>query len=280
MLDKVKFIETTFDKLANLPLDPGQFIYVSDESIENLYLDIEDKRICIGGRSIVESIMQSDWAEENENSFSYIKNKPNISSDLITGVTGVKGDSETVYRDGNVNITKDNIGLGNVDNTADLDKRVEYANKAYSDTIGNPITTTYLRKDGFFNFNSSNNNNYTLGMVNKFNDFSFTKSYNLDEIKEKKYARMIITNITTNEVVASRIIPIDTFNNPGILTMSLKNKLQYIIPTMYEQLAITELSFNVEINFQTHEVISSLTEQQYSDSISHIDDYMGSFFAV
>ena len=44
-----------------------------------------------------------------------------------TVVTGVKGDSEVLYRDGNVNITKANIGLGNVDNTADTDKPVSTA---------------------------------------------------------------------------------------------------------------------------------------------------------
>jgi hypothetical protein len=41
-----------------------------------------------------------------------------------TGVTGVKGKSETTYRTGNVNITPANIGLGNVNNTADGDKPV------------------------------------------------------------------------------------------------------------------------------------------------------------
>lgn len=35
-----------------------------------------------------------------------------------SGVTGVKGNSETSYRTGEVNITKANIGLGNVENTA------------------------------------------------------------------------------------------------------------------------------------------------------------------
>ena len=40
------------------------------------------------------------------------------------GVTGVKGDSETTYRKGNVNITKTNIGLGNVTNDAQV-KRSE-----------------------------------------------------------------------------------------------------------------------------------------------------------
>lgn len=39
-------------------------------------------------------------------------------------VTGVKGNNEVAYRLGNVNLTKDNIGLGNVDNTSDLDKPI------------------------------------------------------------------------------------------------------------------------------------------------------------
>ena len=42
-------------------------------------------------------------------------------------VTGVKGNSESTYRTGDVNITKANIGLGNVDNTSDADKPVSTA---------------------------------------------------------------------------------------------------------------------------------------------------------
>lgn len=44
-------------------------------------------------------------------------------------VTGVKGNSESSYRIGNINITKANIGLGNVDNTADSTKNVLSATK-------------------------------------------------------------------------------------------------------------------------------------------------------
>lgn len=42
-------------------------------------------------------------------------------------VTGVKGTNETTYRSGNVNVTAENIGLGNVDNTADDEKVVKSA---------------------------------------------------------------------------------------------------------------------------------------------------------
>lgn len=47
--------------------------------------------------------------------------------DTTDEVTGVKGDAEDTYRIGNVNITKTNIGLGNVDNTSDLDKPISTA---------------------------------------------------------------------------------------------------------------------------------------------------------
>lgn len=66
------------------------------------------------------------------------------------GVTGVKGDAETTYRKGNVNITKANIGLGSVDNTADANKSVKYATeagKATNDAAGNKITDAYATKN-------------------------------------------------------------------------------------------------------------------------------------
>ena len=71
----------------------------------------------------------------------------------VNTITGVKGDSESTYRTGNVNITKANIGLGNVDNTADANKSVNYATSAGSatnatkDANGNTITATYETKN-------------------------------------------------------------------------------------------------------------------------------------
>jgi hypothetical protein len=70
----------------------------------------------------------------------------------VNTVIGVKGDSETSYRTGNINITKANIGLENVDNTADAEKRVSHAvtadsaTKATQDASGNVITSTYETK--------------------------------------------------------------------------------------------------------------------------------------
>lgn len=59
-----------------------------------------------------------------------------------SAVTGVKGSAETSYRQGNVDITKANIGLGNVDNTSDTDKSVKYAASAGSATSATALTTS------------------------------------------------------------------------------------------------------------------------------------------
>jgi len=53
----------------------------------------------------------------------------------VNTVTGVKGNSETSYRTGNINITKGNIGLENVDNTADKDKNVLTAKRLVTTNI-------------------------------------------------------------------------------------------------------------------------------------------------
>lgn len=72
----------------------------------------------------------------------------------VNTITGIKGSSETDYRTGNVEITKENIGLGKVDNTADADKAVKTATKlATPVTIGlsNGVTGTATAFDGSSN---------------------------------------------------------------------------------------------------------------------------------
>ena len=63
----------------------------------------------------------------------------------VNTITGVKGNSESSYRTGNVNITAANIGLGNVNNTADSAKTVLKATSATNDSAGNVINTTYIK---------------------------------------------------------------------------------------------------------------------------------------
>lgn len=59
----------------------------------------------------------------------------------VNTITGVKGNSESTYRTGNVNITKANIGLGNVDNTSDANKPISTAQQLAFDAVNDAIDT-------------------------------------------------------------------------------------------------------------------------------------------
>ena len=54
----------------------------------------------------------------------------------ITAATGIKGDSESSYRTGNVNITKANIGLGNVENKSSATIRGELTSSNVTTALG------------------------------------------------------------------------------------------------------------------------------------------------
>lgn len=97
--------------------------------------------------------VQSDWNVTQTSSDAYIKNKPSIpsktsditnDSGFITAsqapVQGVKGSAESSYRTGSVDITKANIGLGNVDNTSDANKPISTAVQAALDTKQGTLT--------------------------------------------------------------------------------------------------------------------------------------------
>ena len=62
----------------------------------------------------------------------------------VGAVTGVKGDSESSYRTGDVNITAANIGLGNVSNTSDANKPVSTAQQT---AINNALSSAKTYAD-------------------------------------------------------------------------------------------------------------------------------------
>lgn len=57
-------------------------------------------------------------------------------SSTTAGVTGVKGSAETSYRDGKVNISKENIGLGNVENKSSTTIRNEITLENVTTALG------------------------------------------------------------------------------------------------------------------------------------------------
>lgn len=105
-------------------------------STEDYSTDEKDK--LSGIETGAQANVQSNWNEADASSDAYILNKPtNVSAftndaQYITmadipasDVTGVKGDAESTYRGGNVNITKGNIGLSNVENKSSATIRGE-----------------------------------------------------------------------------------------------------------------------------------------------------------
>lgn len=85
-------------------------------------MSADDKTKLNGIAAGAEVNVQSDWNATSGDAF--IKNKP-----TVPAAVAVKGNAETNYRTGNVNITPANIGLGNVNNTADANKNVASAAK-------------------------------------------------------------------------------------------------------------------------------------------------------
>ena len=67
----------------------------------------------------------------------------------VNTVTGVKGSNEAEYRIGNISITKGNVGLGNVDNTADADKPISTAAQTALDGKVDKITGKGLSEANF-----------------------------------------------------------------------------------------------------------------------------------
>ena len=75
------------------------------------------------------ALLEADYGEDVREAIKDALSKINNNTIPDNVVNGVKGDQESEYRKGNVNITKANIGLSNVDNTSDVNKPVSNATK-------------------------------------------------------------------------------------------------------------------------------------------------------
>lgn len=104
------------------------------------------------------------------------------------GVTGVKGNSETTYRTGNVNITKSNIGLGNVPNVTT-----------------NNQTPTFTVASTRANIVSGETLTVILGKIMKFftdlKTVAFTGSYN--DLSDKLTSQTAASGGTTLSLVTT-----------------------------------------------------------------------------
>lgn len=114
-------------------------------------------------------------------------------------ITGVKGNAETSYRTGNVNITKANIGLGNVDNTSDINKPISTATQTAINNVSAkiPTKTSQLTNDsGFLTSHQSLSNYVTL---NTSQNIISTKIFNNDTVtfKGQENANIKVTPYST-----------------------------------------------------------------------------------
>lgn len=107
-----------YDKLASFPKtgESGK-IYVAQDS---------NKTYRWSGTAYVEISASLALGETSSTAYRGDYGKIAYDHSQKAHVTGVKGDSETAYRTGNVNITKANVGLGNVPNVATNDQTPTY----------------------------------------------------------------------------------------------------------------------------------------------------------
>lgn len=122
----------SFDSSGNkIKIDAVDTTYEEATTSTAGLMSASDKTKLNGIATGAEINVQSDWNQTATTADDYIKNKP-----TIPPAVAVKGDSETAYRTGNVNITKGNIGLGNVDNTSDATKKTNFTGSIASGNTG------------------------------------------------------------------------------------------------------------------------------------------------
>lgn len=89
--------------------------------------------------------------EGSNDQFAFKDSSPVFSGGEGDYVIGVKGEEESEYRHGNVNITRANLGLENVDNTSDLNKPISTATQAALDAKQDAMTAiTHAQIDALF----------------------------------------------------------------------------------------------------------------------------------
>jgi len=123
-----------------------------------------------------------------------------------SNVTGIKGDAEDTYRQGNVNITAENIGLGNVDNTSDADKPISTAQQEAFDGINTELR--YLRAPSVANGidvidyfeNTAPKGVSVLHLTNPVNGYNTTQSWFTFYKASNQFGRIEQRNINSDQI--------------------------------------------------------------------------------
>ena len=126
--------------VEHITVSESSILYVAYDEYEKTITELKQNKLDSEG-DISDTIVKFTESQQTENIcsgeklgiiFSKIQKALKDCFVHITSahVTGVKGSAESIYRTGNVEITAENVGLGNVDDTADSTKSVNYAASA------------------------------------------------------------------------------------------------------------------------------------------------------
>ena len=127
--------------VEHITVSESSILYVAYDEYEKTITELKQNKLDSEGGDISDTIVKFTESQQTENIcsgeklgiiFSKIQKALKDCFVHITSahVTGVKGSAESIYRTENVEITAENVGLGNVDNTADSTKSVNYAASA------------------------------------------------------------------------------------------------------------------------------------------------------
>lgn len=188
----------------------------------------------------------------------------------ITGggvVTGVKGDGETTYRDGNVNITAENIGLGNVENKSVATIKTELTGQVASGNTG--FTTGDVVHSAIANFITKTVND----LVNYYTKTEIDSTVSGLETKISaipKFAIKVVTTLPTSDISSTTVYLVKTKSTSGDLYT------EYIyVNNAWEELGTqtvdltgyaTETWVNTQIkDFKTETEINTLITSKLAD---------------
>ncbi len=133
------------------------------------------------------------------------------SAPTSSGVTGVKGEAEASYRKGNVNITKENLGLDKVDNTADEEKSVKMATDANYANYLNNVDGGHEIEIGYKNAVTD----YT--MINFFAAFTSDSDELIIRPVDDSVVKEYFSMVTTQEII-NGVLTFGNNDNYGLRT--------------------------------------------------------------
>lgn len=124
------------------------------------------------------------------------------------GVIGVRGSAESDYKTGQVTISKEDIGLGNVDNTIDANKSVKYATSAgTSDKVNNilAILGTNGTQDIAVQYDGSEKTSVNLMFETGNSKNNITTFTSNDSLTGDSTAPALLTSAETHASIFSKV---------------------------------------------------------------------------